>query len=160
MLCSEKVVGNEPFALLLADDFIVSEHKNNTKNLIDAFTKAKKSQISVMEVGDDSVSKYGIVSKGKALNEVAGLIEKPSVQNAPSNLASIGRYVLSGDIFSILKRLEPGNGGEIQLADAIDKQARNGLVESVSLEGQRFDCGSVEGYLDAIEFVSSKRAFR
>ncbi len=159
VLCSEKIVGEEPFALLLADDFIATDGPNNTKNLITAFNRTRKNQLSIMRVRDHSISKYGVVVRGKKPNSVDGLVEKPAASEAPSDLASIGRYVLSSDIFSILKCLNPGNGGEIQLADAIDKQAKSGLVESVVLEGQRFDCGSVEGYLDAIKFVSEKRHF-
>ena len=88
---------------------------------------------------------------------VAGLIEKPDADKAPSNLASIGRYVLTPDIFEILRRQPPGAGGEIQLADAINTQAARGAVEAVKLNGRRFDCGSVSGYLDAIMHVADRR---
>ena len=87
----------------------------------------------------------------------AGLVEKPSFNMAPSNLASIGRYVLTPDIFDLLRDLPPGSGGEIQLADAINMQAAQGRVDSVKLEGTRYDCGSVDGYLDAITAVAAKR---
>ena len=103
-----------------------------------------------MKVAGHSISKYGAIIEGKT-KLVDGIVEKLVADEAPSDLASIGRYVLSNDIFPILKGLKPGNGGEIQLADAIDKQAKKGMVESVVLRGQRFDCGSVEGYLDAIK---------
>ena len=89
-------------------------------------------------------------------SSVTGLVEKPSVENAPSNLASIGRYVLTPDIFDILRGLPAGTGDEIQLADAINIQAQSGLVESLALTGERFDCGSIEGYLDAIVCVSGR----
>ena len=88
---------------------------------------------------------------------VAGLIEKPEADKAPSNLASIGRYVLTPDIFEILRNQQAGAGGEIQLADAINTQVANNAVEAVKLKGRRFDCGSVEGYLDGIMHVAERR---
>ena len=150
ILCAESVVGNEPFLVTLADDLLISRDVNNTQKLILAHGKEQKTQISVMEVNDESISNYGVVKKGEGASDVMGLVEKPSVQNAPSNLASIGRYVLNPDIFNILKKLSPGKGGEIQLADAIDEEARNGGVNGVMLSGDRFDCGSISGYLEAI----------
>lgn len=154
--CARPVVGNEPFAVLLADDFIVPNsagEPNTTANLVSAFAASGKSQLSVMSVADADVNKYGIIDPGKNENEVAGLIEKPNLQNAPSRMASIGRYVLTGDIFDVLESLPKGAGGEIQLADAINIQARANGVESVVLADTRFDCGSVAGYTDAILYV-------
>ena len=103
-----------------------------------------------MEVNGLDISKYGVIVPGSIAGSVAGVVEKPKTENAPSNLASIGRYVLSPKIFEILRYQPAGSGGEIQLADAIHKQAQVGMVESVMLKGLRFDCGSVPGYLDAI----------
>jgi len=94
------------------------------------------------------------VVSNRAHGSVAGLIEKPDVDKVPSNLASIGRYVLTPDIFDTLRNQQPGAGGEIQLADAINTQASNNAVEAVKLKGRRFDCGSVKGYLDAIMHVA------
>ena len=88
---------------------------------------------------------------------MAGLVEKPAAVDAPSNLASIGRYVLTPDIFDILRNQPAGSGGEIQLADAINTQAQPGDVEVVRLNGMRFDCGSVDGYLDAIMLMAEQR---
>ena len=150
VLCAECVVGREPFAVLLADDFLVSEGSGVTSDLVAAHTESGKSQISVMEVMDSDISKYGVVVPGCQLNGVAGLIEKPETFSAPSNLASIGRYVLNYSIFDILRSLEPGSGGEIQLADAINQDAQLGGVEAVPFVGQRYDCGSVKGYVAAI----------
>lgn len=154
--CARPVVGNEPFAVLLADDFIVPNsdgYANTTADLVAAFAVSGKSQLSAMKVDDTDVSKYGIIKPGKRENEVAGLIEKPSLESAPSRMASIGRYVLTGDIFDVLEGLPKGAGGEIQLADAINIQARANGVESVLLKDTRFDCGSVTGYTDAILHV-------
>ena len=103
------------------------------------------------------ISKYGVVIPGDEAGSVAGLMEKPNIEDAPSNLASIGRYVLTADIFDILRNQAPGTGGEIQLADAIHTQAQRGGVEAAPLSGLRFDCGSVDGYIDAIAHMAAKR---
>jgi UTP--glucose-1-phosphate uridylyltransferase len=110
-----------------------------------------------MEVNGPDISKYGVVIPGEKTGSVNGLMEKPNVENTPSNLASIGRYVLTPDIFDVLRNQAPGAGGEIQLADAIHTQAQRGGVEAVPLSGLRFDCGSVDGYIDAIVHMASKR---
>ena len=159
VLCAERAVGNEPFAVLLADDFLTYDGHGITADLIHSFKVSGKTQLSVMEVNGPDISKYGVVLPNKELRSVAGLIEKPDVDNAPSNLASIGRYVLTPDIFDIIRNQTAGTDGEIQLADAINDQAVNNAVESVMLDGCRFDCGSVQGYVKAIEHISSKYNF-
>jgi len=156
ILCAKPAVGDEPFAVLLADDLVVDHSPVTTAELVAAFNKTGKSQISVMEVDGPEISKYGVVvPKAQGLG-VAGLIEKPDPNAAPSNLASIGRYVLTPDIFDILRHLPSGAAGELQLADAINVQAKQDGVEAVPLRGTRFDCGSVKGYLDAIMRVSGR----
>ena len=154
ILCSERAVANEPFAVLLPDDFITSYKKGVTSDLTNAYYNSGKSQISVMEVNGPEISKYGVIKKDNVTGKLSGLIEKPAFEDAPSNLASIGRYVLSPDIFDILKSIKPGAGNEIQLADAIDFLAKENKVEATRLNGLRFDCGSVDGYLDAIMHAS------
>jgi UTP--glucose-1-phosphate uridylyltransferase len=150
ILCAERVVGNEPFAVLLADDFLTSEGDNTTKNLIQAFDISGKSQLSVMEVNSPDISNYGVVITSGENQDIIGLCEKPPLESAPSNLASIGRYILTPDIFKILRNQLPGALGEIQLSDAINTQASKGEVETVHFKGDRFDCGNVIGYIDAI----------
>jgi UTP--glucose-1-phosphate uridylyltransferase len=157
VLCAQRAVGHEPFAVLLADDFLTSSGAGTTSDLLKAFSATQKTQLSVMQVGGADISKYGVVVPGADPGVVLGLIEKPEFENAPSNLASIGRYVLTPDIFDILRSLPAGAGGEIQLADAINIQARSGGVGMVKLEGQRFDCGSVHGFLAAIMHVARKQ---
>ncbi len=157
VLCAERVIGGEPFAVLLADDFIVTETAGVTSELIEAFNSTGKSQLSVMEVNGPEISNYGVVIKDRSQGSMKGLIEKPIQQEAPSNLVSIGRYVLQPSIFDILKKLKKGLGDEIQLADAIHQSAIMGQVDYKNLEGHRFDCGSVEGYIKAINFVYQKR---
>ena len=155
VLCAERVVGNEPFAVLLADDFLTCSGSGVTFDLVNAFAASGTSQLSVMEVQGADIAKYGVVVPGVEAGSVVGLVEKPAPNQAPSNLASIGRYVLTPDIFDILRHQAAGAGGEIQLADAIDTQARNGKVSAVMLQGRRFDCGSVKGYLSAIMHVAA-----
>ena len=157
VLCAERVVGDEPFAVLLADDFLtLGEGGGVTSDLVRAFEATGRTQLSVMEVDGPGISKYGVVVPGSVPGSVAGLVEKPAVEDAPSNMASIGRYVLTPDIFDILRTQPVGAGGEVQLADAINAQAANGAVEAVTLRGRRFDCGSVQGYLDAIMAVAGR----
>ena len=157
VLCAERVVGGDPFAVLLADDFITSDGSGVMADLPSAYEATGRTQLSVMEVNGRDISKYGVVVPNRAVGSIAGLIEKPEADKAPSNLASIGRYVLTPDIFEILRNQQAGAGGEIQLADAINTQAANNAVETVKLKGRRFDCGSVEGYLDAIMHVAELR---
>ena len=157
VLCAERVVGSDPFAVLLADDFLTYRGAGITSDLTEAYGKSGKTQLSVMEVDGPDISKYGVVAPSEVPGGVAGLVEKPAALDAPSNLDSISRYVLTPDIFDILRNQQPGAGGEIQLADAINTQAANNAVEAVKLNGRRFDCGSVEGYLDAIMHVAERR---
>ena len=155
VLCAERAVGNDPFAVLLADDFLIHEGQGTTADLVRSFQTSGKTQLSVMEVNGPDISKYGVVLPGKEPGAVAGLVEKPDIDKAPSNFASIGRYVLTPDIFEIIRNQRVGTGQEIQLADAINAQAANNAVEAVTLNGTRFDCGSVKGYLDAIIHVAA-----
>ena len=131
VLCAERAVGNEPFALLLADDFITYDGSGIIADLVRCFEKSGKIQLSVMQVNGTEISKYGVVLPGREPGAVLGLVEKPDVDEAPSNLASIGRYVLTPDIFDIIRNQQIGNGGEIQLADAINTKAANNAVEAV-----------------------------
>ncbi|MDB9851173.1 UTP--glucose-1-phosphate uridylyltransferase GalU [Amylibacter sp.] len=159
VLCAERVVGNEPFALLLADDFLTYSGDGITSDLINGYKKTGKTQLSVMKVEGPNISKYGVIVSNNTSGTVTGLIEKPKFENAPSNLASIGRYVLTPDIFDILRNQSIGVSGEIQLADSINAQAVNNMVETVLLDGKRFDCGSIQGYVEAIKFIASDYKF-
>jgi UTP--glucose-1-phosphate uridylyltransferase len=159
VLCAERVVGNEPFALILADDFLTYKGNGITSDLIRGFEKTGKSQLCVMKVNGPDISKYGVIVPNNETGLITGLIEKPHFENAPSNLASIGRYILTPDIFDILRNQSIGFGGEIQLSDSINSQALNNMVETIPLNGKRFDCGSIEGYINAIKYVSHNYIF-
>ena len=161
ILCAERVVGTEPFAVLLADDFLTQQSasitSNVTNDLKNAFETSGKTQLSVMQVLGPDISRYGVVVQGYPQGAVAGIVEKPNFEEAPSDMASIGRYILTPDIFDVLRDLPAGSGGEIQLADAINIQAKRGKVNSVPSTALRFDCGSVDGFVAAISHVSSLR---
>jgi UTP--glucose-1-phosphate uridylyltransferase len=150
VLCAERAVGGDVFTVLLADDFLTDYEPGVTADLVQAFAASGKSQLSVMEVDGPDISKYGVVVPNGLGAGIVGLVEKPDASDAPSNLASIGRYVLTPDIFDTLRGLKAGSGGEIQLADAINMHAQQGSIETVRLNGVRFDCGSVDGYISAI----------
>jgi len=153
VLCVAPVIGDEPFAILLADDLMRGDVLPTTA-LCWAHVEHGGSIISVSCVADSEVSKYGIVSTfGETLGDlqrITGIVEKPAQEDAPSNLASIGRYVFEAGIFNILRGQQAGHGGEIQLADAINTLAERGEVLCQSILGVRYDCGSTFGYLEAI----------
>ena len=157
VLCAERAVGGDPFAVLLADDFLTDYEPGVTADLSGAFASSGKSQLSVMEVDGPDISKYGVVVPNGTVAGIVGLIEKPDAHDAPSNLASIGRYVLTPDIFETLRGLKAGSGGEIQLADAINIHSKQGSVETMRLNGRRFDCGSVEGFMEATNHEYRRR---
>ena len=156
VLCAERAVGENTFAVLLADDFITDQSPGATADLINAYQVNGKSQLSVMEVDGPEISNYGVVVPDKGGTGIIGLTEKPKLEDAPSKLASIGRYVLTSDIFDILQDISIGSGGEIQLADAINIQAKRGSVNTVPIKGKRFDCGSVNGFVEATNFEFKK----
>ena len=160
VLCAERAVGGDPFAVLLADDFLTDYEPGVTADLAQAITSSGKSQLSVMEVNGPDISKYGVVVPIGDGADIVGLVEKPDASNAPSNLASIGRYVLTPDVFKTLRCLSAGSGGEIQLADAINIHAQQGAVETVRLNGRRFDCGSVDQYIEALNHMYNWRQSR
>ena len=145
------------FTVILADDFLTDYDPGVTADLVNAFERTGKSQLSVMAVDGPDIAKYGVVVPNRIGAGISGLIEKPQVSKAPSNLASIGRYVLTPDIFETLRGLGAGSGGEIQLADAISIHAQQGSVECVQLNGKRFDCGSIDGFMQASIYEYEKR---
>ena len=157
VLCAERAVAGEPFAVLLADDFLTDYSAGVTTDLVGAFEKTGNSQISVMPVDEAYLSQYGVIVPSADGGGVAGLVEKPKQDEVPSNLASIGRYVLTTDIFDLLRNLRAGSGGEIQLTDALNLQAQDGLVEAIKLKAKRFDCGSIDGFMSASAHEYAKR---
>lgn len=154
--CARKFIGNEPFAVLLGDD-IVQADKPCLKQMIEQYERYRASVIGVQQVSDDEVSRYGIVD-GKEIHErfysVSNLVEKPRKEDAPSNIAIMGRYILSPRIFEVLDNQKPGAGGEIQLTDAIAELNRVEQVYAYNFEGKRYDVGEKLGFIKTtLEFA-------
>ncbi len=159
LLAAETALGHEPFALFLADDVIVS-HRPAIQQLVDLQARTGATVIAVQRVPERLVSRYGVIeprSSEGVLHEVADLVEKPTPARAPSNLAIVGRYVLPPRIFDHLGRVVPTSGGELQLTDALRSLAREEKVLALEIEGQRFDCGSRLGYVQAIIELALQR---
>lgn len=159
VLCAKHFVGDEPFAVLLGDDIMDAEVPV-LKQLMDVYEDCEGSVLGVQEVPKDRVSSYGVV-KPVAVKErlwrADDLVEKPSVEEAPSRLAVLGRYIISPEIFGILEKTEPGRGGEIQLTDALKKLSEREPVYAYEFEGRRYDVGDKQGYLEATVDFALKR---
>ena len=157
VLCARPVVGDEAFAVILADDLISNNDSCVLEQMVTAYADNGCSMLGVEEVPHQETDKYGIVDPGvikDRLTEVAGIVEKPSPEKARSNLAVVGRYILTPAIFDHLETIPRGAGGEIQLTDAIQKLLGDEQVMAYRFEGKRYDCGSKLGYLQAtIEFA-------
>lgn len=154
VLCAEPLVGNEPFAVLLADDLMVGHNggPNVLTQMVKAFEQTQSSILAVQEVPLEQVSRYGIVAGTEvqgALTKVARIVEKPKPENAPSQLGVAGRYILKPRIFDEIRNLPKGVGGEIQLTDAIASLLQYEAIFAYAYEGKRYDCGSKEGFLQA-----------
>jgi UTP--glucose-1-phosphate uridylyltransferase len=152
VLCAKPVVGNEPFAILLADDLIRNDYKGVVEQMAEVYERTGASVLSVEEVPPGETNKYGIVETEEQPDgslRVISIVEKPAPEVAPSNLAVVGRYLLTPKIFDMLEQTTPGAGGEIQLTDAIAALLKEETVIAYPFEGKRYDCGSKEGYLEA-----------
>ena len=152
VLTGEAIIGAEPFAVVLADDLCFGDQTGVLMQMASRFSTEGCSIIAVEEIPPSLTQSYGIIA-GEPIRDgcyrVSGLVEKPKPAEAPSNLAVIGRYILTPDIFRDLERTEPGVGGEIQLTDALNAQALRGGVIAYQFAGKRFDCGSVRGFVEA-----------
>ncbi|MCV3398175.1 UTP--glucose-1-phosphate uridylyltransferase GalU [Campylobacter lari] len=160
VLKAKPLVQDEAFGVILADDLCVNEDGVNVlAQMVKIYEKYRCSVIAVMEVEVDQVSNYGVIA-GNAVEEdlimVNSMVEKPDPKDAPSNLAIIGRYILTPDIFGILENTKAGKNGEIQLTDALLSQATNNMVLAYKFKGKRFDCGSVEGFVEATNYFYEK----
>jgi UTP--glucose-1-phosphate uridylyltransferase len=159
ILTGQNLVNNEPFAVLLADDLCDCDDESVLSQMIKVYDKYQCSIIAIQEVPMSKTHKYGIIT-GNLIEDniyrVNGMIEKPAEKHAPSNLAIIGRYILTPEIFSILKSIEPDKSQEIQITDALLVQALQGNVIAYKFKGTRFDCGSVDGYVKATNYFANK----
>ena len=154
VLCAEPLVGNEPFAVLLADDLMIGKPNGPSvlAQMVSAFSQQGRSVLAVQEVPLDQTRRYGIVageSAGKQLIRVEHIVEKPAPEKAPSRMGVAGRYILTPGIFDEIRNQPTGVGGEIQLTDAIARLMAREAVYAFQYEGKRYDCGSKEGFLEA-----------
>ena len=157
ILTGEPLIGDKPFGVLLADDLCVNPGGDGVlAQMSKLYETHQCSIVAVMEVPMDQVSAYGVVA-GEAIGagqyRVSQMVEKPPVEEAPSNLAVIGRYILTPDIFDIIRNTPPGRNGEVQITDALQTQASEGRVIAYKFDGLRFDCGSVPGFVEATNYV-------
>ena len=162
--CAKTFVGNEPFAILLGDDIVYNDEKPCLKQLIECYDEYKTSILGVQTVDKESVSKYGIVD-GILIEDrvckVKGLVEKPSIEEAPSNTAILGRYIVTPKIFDILDNTKPGKGNEIQLTDALLELIKEEAMYAYNFEGKRYDVGDKLGFLEAtVEYALRKPEIR
>jgi len=161
ILTGETLIGNEPFAVILADDLCHNGEDGVLAQMVKLYEKHKCSIVAVEEVPQEDTNKYGVIA-GEFLADdvirVNDMVEKPDPKDAPSNLAIIGRYILTPDIFDILRDTKPGKGGEIQITDALLEQAKNGQVIAYKFQGTRFDCGSVDGFVEATNYFYAKNS--
>jgi len=149
--CAREIVGDEPFAIILPDELMVGK-KGCLKQMVEAYQQTGGNLISVLEVPREEVSSYGVIAPGKAegnLTEVTGLVEKPKVDAAPSNLIISGRYILQPEVMKVLETQDKGAGGEIQLTDAMAQMIGQQAFHAVTFEGKRYDCGSKVGFVEA-----------
>jgi UTP--glucose-1-phosphate uridylyltransferase len=154
ILTGEALIGNQSFAVLLADDLCDDSQNGVLSQMTKIYDQYKCSVVAIEEIPLHNSEKYGIIAgypyeDNKKIFQITDMVEKPSQKNAPSNLAIIGRYILTPDIFDILKNIKPDNTGEIQITNALNVQAKQGKVIGYKFSGKRFDCGSIEGFVEA-----------
>ena len=158
--CAKSFIGDEPFAVLLGDDIVDSEVPC-LKQLINAYDEYKTTVLGVQEVERENTDKYGILDVKHIENrvyKVKDMVEKPNVEDAPSNIAILGRYIITPEIFNILENQEPGKGGEIQLTDALQTLATKEAIYAYNFEGRRYDVGDKLGFLEATVDFALKRS--
>ena len=155
ILTGETLIGREPFGVILADDLCVGEGDGVLTQMAKIYAKYRCSIVAIEEVPNEEVHKYGVIA-GAELEDgvyvVSDMVEKPAPEDAPTNLAIIGRYILTPDIFDVIRETPPGRNGEIQITDALQTQARKNMVLAYRFKGRRFDCGSVDGFVSATNY--------
>jgi len=161
ILTGETLIGNEAFAVVLADDLCNHSCDGVLKQMVEIYDQYRCSVVAIEEVPMDQTDKYGVIAGEKVdsrddLYRVTDMVEKPDPKDAPTNMAIIGRYILTPDIFDILRKTVPGKGGEIQITDALLEQAKEGKVIAYKFKGKRFDCGSVDGFVEATNYFYEK----
>jgi UTP--glucose-1-phosphate uridylyltransferase len=159
ILCGETLIGDQPFAVVLADDLCDAPEKGVLAQMVELYKKYHCSIVAIEEVPKEDTNKYGVIAGNEiepGIFMVKDMVEKPEPEVAPSNLAIIGRYILTPDIFDIIRETKPGKGGEVQITDALLTQAKKGMVLAFKFNGQRFDCGSIDGFVQATNYFYDK----
>ncbi|MCP5321400.1 MAG: UTP--glucose-1-phosphate uridylyltransferase GalU [Pseudomonadales bacterium] len=156
ILTGQTLIGDEPFGVILADDLCFNEGGDSVMaQMVKIYKQVRCSIVAIEEVPTEHIHKFGVIA-GEAVRDdlyrVTSMVEKPSAADAPSNLAIIGRYILTPDIFDLIRKTPPGKNGEIQITDALLQQAREGCVMAYRFKGRRFDCGSVDGFVEATNY--------
>jgi UTP--glucose-1-phosphate uridylyltransferase len=158
ILTGRRLIGDQAFGVILSDDLCMPavDGVGVMAQMVKLYKQFRCSIVAIQEVDGEDIEKFGVI-EGEKLKEnifrVSNMVEKPKLAEAPSNMAIIGRYILTPDIFDILEKTPPGKGGEIQLTDALLQQAQEGAVLAYRFKGTRYDCGSVEGYVEATQYV-------
>lgn len=156
VLTAEAIIGQEAFAMILADDLCINDGASVMAQMKTLYEEHQCSIVAIEEVPSSQTESYGIVS-GEEISEgviqISEMVEKPKPEDAPSNLAIIGRYILTPDIFDLIRSTPPGRNGEVQITDALARQASEGRVLGYRFTGRRFDCGSIDGFVEATNFV-------
>lgn len=156
ILTGKRLIGDEPFGVVLSDDLCVVDGEGVLSQMVKLYNQFRCSIVAIQEIPMEDIHKFGVIAGEKIkddLYQVQDMVEKPAAEDAPSNLAIIGRYILTPDIFDILEKTPPGKNGEVQLTDALLTQAQTGCVMAYKFKGQRFDCGSVSGFVEATNYV-------
>jgi len=156
ILVGETLIGREPFAVVLADDYCVTRGDGVLTQMVKLYEKYQCSIVAIEEVPMDETHKYGVIAgdlEAEDVYRIHNMVEKPAPEDAPSNLAIIGRYILSPDIFDVIRSTPPGKNGEVQITDALQIQAQQGNVIGYRFKGRRFDCGSVDGFIEATNYT-------
>lgn len=155
ILTGETLIGDQPFAVVLADDLCHSDEKGVLSQMVELYKYYRCSIVAIEEVPRNETNKYGVIAGDEispGIIRITNMVEKPKPEEAPSNLAIIGRYILTPDIFDIIRETPPGRNGEVQITDALLTQAKQGRVLGYRFKGRRFDCGSVPGFMEATRF--------
>lgn len=155
ILTGETLIGDDPFAVVLADDLCYNDGPGVLAQMVELYNYYRCSIVAIEEVPKQDTGKYGVIAGDEVapgVIRIKTMVEKPRPEDAPSNLAIIGRYILTPDIFEILRNTPPGRGNEVQITDALQKQAQQGRVLGYRFKGRRFDCGNVPGFMEATRF--------
>ncbi|RZV49262.1 MAG: UTP--glucose-1-phosphate uridylyltransferase GalU [Pseudomonadales bacterium] len=155
ILTGKTLIGDEAFGVVLADDLCFGEGSGVLSQMVELYNQFRCTIVAIEEVPDDQIEKFGVIAGDPIRDDlfrVTNMVEKPPRDQAPSNLAIIGRYILTPDIFDIISDTPPGKNGEVQITDALLTQAKRGAVMAYKFKGKRYDCGSIKGFIDATNY--------